>query len=101
MLHAGHKVDVQVLAKRTKDATTPDLLTALENMEVLSVSAKLGQGDNLPVVTLLAKPGDADILGLADSGAHLRLVLRNSLDDAKHKRAPLSIPAIMQTGTAR
>jgi len=101
MLRAGHKVDVQVLARRNKDTNTPELLTALENMEVLSVTAKLGQGDTLPVVTLLAKPRDADILGLADSGAHLRLILRNPLDGATRSRTPLSIPAIMQAGGAR
>jgi len=100
MLRTGHKVDVQVLVKRNKEAAAPELRTALENMEVLSVNAKSGQssqGDNLPVVTLLAKPGDADILGLADSGARLRLILRNPLDEGTRKRLPLSLGVIMQT----
>jgi pilus assembly protein CpaB len=102
MLHAGHKVDVQVLVKRGKDASTTELRTALENMEVLSVSPKAGQssqGDNLPVVTLLAKPAEADILALADSGARLRLTLRNPLDAAAGTRSSVSLNSIMQSGS--
>lgn len=101
MLRAGHKVDVQVLVKRGKEASTTELRTALENMEVLSVNGKAGQssqGENLPVVTLLAKPAEADILALADSGAHVRLTLRNSLDEATRTRSPVSLNAIMQSG---
>jgi len=99
MLRAGHKVDVQVLVKRSREAA-PELRTALENMEVLSVSAKTqsSQGDNLPVVTLLAKPDEADILGLADSSARLRMTLRNPLDEARRVRSSLAVESIMRSG---
>jgi len=100
MLRAGHKVDVQVLVKHGKEASTTELRTALENLEVLSVLPKSGQstqGENLPVVTLLAKPSEADILALADSGAHVRLTLRNALDDATRTRSAVSLNAIMQS----
>jgi len=102
MLRAGHKVDVQVLVKH-KEAGTVELRTAIENLEVLSVlpKAQSTQGENLPVVTLLAKPAEADILALADSGAHVRLTLRNALDDGKRTRSSVSLNAIMQSGGSK
>jgi pilus assembly protein CpaB len=99
LLHAGHRVDVQVVLPKTANSGA-QVVTALESVEVLSASAKPeanSQGFNLPVVTLLVKPTDADILALADSGARIRLALRNPLDTAKRTRAALSIPALMQT----
>ena len=50
------------------------------------------------MVTLLAKPSEADVLALADSGARVRLTLRNPLDDEKRARAPLSLGAVMHSG---
>ena len=99
MLHAGHKVDVQILVRRGKEASTIEVRTALEQLEVLAVSPKpdqSSQGENLPVVTLLAKPAEADVLALADSGARLRLTLRNPLDDGTRTRSALTLNAIMQ-----
>jgi pilus assembly protein CpaB len=98
LLHAGHRVDVQVILPKTQNASAT-LKTALENVEVLSASAKPepnSQGFNLPVVTLLVKPTDADILALADSGARIRLALRNPLDTATRPHVALSVPALMQ-----
>jgi pilus assembly protein CpaB len=103
MLRAGHKVDVQVMVRHGKDASSLELRTALEQLEVLSVRPKpeqSSQGDNLPVVTLLAKPADADILALADSGARVRLTLRNALDDASRTRPSLSLNSIL-SGSAQ
>jgi pilus assembly protein CpaB len=99
MLHAGHKVDVQVVTKPGKDAGPIQLRTVLEQVEVLAVSPKpqqSSQGENLPVVTLLAKPADADLLALADAGARIRLTLRNPLDNATRPRTPVSLNAILQ-----
>ena len=99
LLHAGHKVDVQVVTPKTNDASAV-LRTALEGLEVLDVSNKAepsSQGFSLPVVTLLAKPAEADVLALADSSARIRLTLRNPLDSTTRTRSPLSLPTVMQT----
>lgn len=98
LLRAGQKVDAQVVVK-SKDAGA-EVRTALEDLSVLSVQAQSevsSQGATLPVVTLLAKPAEADILAAADSGARVRLTLRNPLDETTRQRAPLTVDAIMRT----
>lgn len=98
LLRAGHKVDAQVLISKTGE-NAAQLRTALEDIEVLSVENKPeanSQGFSLPTVTLLAKPAEADILALADSGARIRLTLRNPLDTAERPRGVVTLPAVMQ-----
>jgi len=58
------------------------------------------QGGNLPSVTLLTNPADADVLALADSGARVRLALRNPLDNAVRSRTPLTLDAILRGSSA-
>jgi Flp pilus assembly protein CpaB len=87
-----------VVIPKTGEASAK-LRTAIEGLQVLAVNTKpeiSSQGFNLPVVTLLANPSDADVLALADSGARLRLTLRNPLDPATRSRASLSLPAVME-----
>jgi pilus assembly protein CpaB len=96
LLRAGQKVDVQVVVRQKE---TTQVRTALEDLTVLSVQAQSeasSQGVVLPVVTLLAKPADADILAWADSGARVRVTLRNPLDEGTRSRAPLSQDTIMR-----
>ena len=98
LLHAGNKVDVQVLVPRT-NTTVAQLRTVLEDVPVLAVDAKLdpnSQGFTLPMVTLITKPADADALALADSSARIRLTLRNPLDTGTRSRAPLTMPGVME-----
>lgn len=100
MLQAGYRVDVQILIPRT-NTSAAQLRTILENISVLAVGAKPeanSQGFNLPVVTLLVKPSEADALALADSGARIRLTLRNPVDAATIPHGSLTLPAIMQRG---
>src|SRR5579862_3347190 len=100
MLRAGQKVDVQVIVNHTAAPVNAEVRTALEDLQVLSVTPQpeqSSQGRTLPVVTLLAAPADADVLALADSGAQIRLTLRNPLDDAGRSRAPLTLDAVMRT----
>lgn len=100
LLRSGQKVDVQVVVGRGTKPDEAQVRTALENLEVLSVTPQPeagSQGLNLPVVTLLAKPKEADVLALADSGARVRLTLRNPADDDTRTRAPLSIGAVMRS----
>lgn len=97
LLRAGQKVDVQVVVGRGKETDTA-VRTALEDLKVLSVipaPEQGSQGQNLPVVTLLANPSEADVLALADSGARVRLTLRNPLDQDTGAHAPLSLGGLM------
>lgn len=99
LLHSGQKVDAQVVT-HPKDASSTEVRTALEDLTVLSVQPQpeaSSQGANLPVVTLLARPNEADILATADAGARVRLTLRNPLDQSTRSRAPLSLDAVMRT----
>jgi Flp pilus assembly protein CpaB len=98
-LAPGQRVDVQVLIIRKSASAEPELRTILEGVPVLSVSPQPeanSQGPNLPAVTLLTNPTDADVLALADSGARVRLALRNPLDNATRPRTALTIETILR-----
>jgi len=99
LLRAGHKVDVQVVV-HPKDSGGAEVRTALEELTVLSVQPQpevSSQGATLPVVTLLAKPAEADVLAAADSGARVRLTLRNPLDASTRARSPMTVDTVMRT----
>jgi Flp pilus assembly protein CpaB len=98
LLRAGQKVDVQVVTGRGTKPGDTQVRTALEDMTVLSVIPQPEQGSqgrSLPVVTLLAKPQEADVLAAADSGADIRLALRNPLDNATRTRDALALGTVM------
>jgi pilus assembly protein CpaB len=92
MLQPGHKVDVQLVSGQ---GSQPELRTILQDIEVLAVTAQTDTRAN-PVVTLLVSPDGADMAGLGDSAAHLRLVLRNPLDDGKSDLRRVTLPAMLQ-----
>jgi pilus assembly protein CpaB len=81
----GSKVDVLISGTpdgRSEAATT----TVLENVTVLSTGHKQqadanGQPENVPVVNMLLKPEDAELLTLATSEWRIQLVLRNPKDE--------------------
>jgi Flp pilus assembly protein CpaB len=92
-------VDVQVLLTRKNANSEPALRTILEGAPVLSVNPTPepnSQGGNLPTVTLLTNPVDADTLALADSGARVRLALRNPLDEATRSRNPMTFDTLLR-----
>jgi Flp pilus assembly protein CpaB len=96
MLRTGQKVDVQVVLGKAGAETT--VRTALEDLQVLAVNAVAegtSQGPILPSVTLLAGPAQADVLAAADSGARVRLTLRNPLDDATRPIGPVSLGTVV------
>jgi pilus assembly protein CpaB len=102
-LAPGQKVDVQVLITRKSANSEPELRTILEGVPVLSVNPQLetsSQGSNLPAVTLLTNPADADVLALADSGARVRLALRNPLDNTTRLRTAVSLDTILHANGA-
>ena len=47
-------------------------------------------------VARLVDPEGADMAGLGDSTAHLRLALRNPLDDGKADLRRVTVPAVLQ-----
>ena len=99
MLRPGHKVDVQLVAPNQVSGF--DLRTILQNIEVLSVSqAGDGRGAT-PVITLLMSPQGADMAGLGDSTARLRLTLRHPLDEGTPRLDRVTIPQIMQPTAPR
>ena len=79
LLYPGYKVDVQVVSG--PQGSEARLLTLLQNVEVLAIEPADPNGRPAATrgVTLLVTPVAADHLALADSAAHIRLLLRNKL----------------------
>ena len=94
LLRPGYKVDVQVVGPLHGGEWM--LRTTLQNLEVLAIDLPDPSGGRpgAPVVTLLATPSAADQLGLADSAAHVRLLLRNPLDPSGGARPLLSMAGV-------
>jgi Flp pilus assembly protein CpaB len=99
LLRPGTKVDVQAVARR---ADSTDLRTILQNVEVLAVSPQpepvIGS-QPLPVVTVLTRAQDEDLIALADSGARIRLTLRNPLDDGIVPRRSMALASIFASNS--
>lgn len=95
LLRPGARVDIQAVQDRQNGS---ELRTILQNVEVVSVNSQGGSGNRGPVaaVTVLVKPDDADLLAVADSGARLRLSLRNPLDEQTGQRHALSVASVFQ-----
>ena len=97
LIRRGSKVDIQAVAERNQIV---QLSPVLQDIEVLAVNAQPdpapGARASAPVVTVLVRPVDSDIVALADSGTHLRLALRNPLDDRTEPRRSLGVPALFR-----
>lgn len=91
-LRPGYKVDVQVVTNQS------ELRTILQNIEVYSVTPAGDGKSATPVVTVLVSPEGADMAGLGDSTARLRLALRNPLDDGTSDLRRITVPALLQPG---
>jgi Flp pilus assembly protein CpaB len=100
LLRPGTKVDVQAVTHRE---TSAELRTILQNVEVLAVSPQPeptgGNQPALQMVTVLTRAQDADLIALADSGARIRLSLRNPLDDATAPRRSLALASVFQSNS--
>jgi pilus assembly protein CpaB len=95
MLRPGHKVDVQLVSNQA------ELRTILQNIEVLAVNATGDGHSPNPVVTLLVDPEGGDMAGLGDSTAHVRLALRNPLDEGKPDQRRVTVPGMLQPSATR
>ena len=85
----GMRVDVLVTVRPPGDAGAR-IATILQNVPVLSAGQQIqadasGKAVNVPVVTLLVTPEQAEILTLAGNEGKIQLVLRNSGDLALGK----------------
>jgi Flp pilus assembly protein CpaB len=98
MLRAGQKVDVQVVRVGSQET---EVRTALQNLEVLLVDEGERRGNEpvRPVVTLLARPNEADVLALADAAARIRLILRNPDDGVQNRTGAIRLAGVMQGET--
>ena len=104
LLKSGHRVDVQAVYTRSGANQDAELRTVLENIEVLKLNPlpEPAPGRSaLPVATLLVTPAEADVVGLADAVARVRLVLRNPLDQEKLPRQSLAAAGLMRGGYAQ
>ena len=90
-LRTGQRVDIQVVSARSSQDA--ELRAIIQNLEVLAIH-QMEQGGGRPattMLTILASPQDADRLALADSGARVRVLLRNSVDKEQGSRPGLAI----------
>jgi Flp pilus assembly protein CpaB len=99
MLKPGHRVDVQVVATLPGFLNEPQLRTILENIAVLAIPKEAGARGQSQIVTLLATPKEAAVLGLADSSAKVRLALRNPMDQKKENLNTVGLSAVLRQGT--
>jgi len=101
MLRPGHRVDVQVVAAPNRDNQQDvRLQTVLQRMEVLAVSPQAENSGRSAgqVITLLATPAEADMLGLADSLARIRVTLRNPMDEQRGRPSAMTLPVLFGQG---
>ncbi len=101
LLHAGSRVDLQAVSERNSSA---ELRTILQNVEVLRISPQLEPSGNnrppAPIATLLVPAQYADLIALADTGARIRITLRNPLDDAAPPHRALGLAAVFNGPSA-
>ena len=100
LLHTGSRVDLQAVTDRNGAA---ELRTILQNVEVLHVNAQLepipSSRQPVPVASVLVPAQYADLIGLADSGAKLRITLRNPLDEGTTPRHALGLGSVFSSAT--
>ncbi len=98
LLRTGSRVDLQAVSDRNGAA---ELRTILQNVEVQRVSPQLEPVGNsrqpVPVASVLVPAQYADLIALADSGARLRITLRNPLDEGTAPRHALGLASVFSS----
>jgi len=100
----GTRVDVLVTGQPPQsEAAGRMTTTVLQNILVISAGTKIqpdarGQPENVPVVTLLVTPEQAEILTLASREGQIQLVLRNPTDDKMQKAGGVRVAALYTGG---
>jgi Flp pilus assembly protein CpaB len=94
LLHPGSRIDIQAVSDRNGIV---ELRTILENAEVLTVTPPSDPNrGGARVVAVLTRAQDADLVALADSGARIRVALRNPLDEATSSPRSLTLAAVFR-----
>ncbi|HYM08294.1 MAG TPA: Flp pilus assembly protein CpaB [Terriglobales bacterium] len=100
LLRARQRVDVQAVRNHNgPNGSEAELRTVLQDVEVLNVQSENERPGAPAVVTVLAKPVEADVLGVADAGARVRLVLRGGGDEQKEPLPSLGLAALFHSNT--
>ncbi len=99
MLKPGHRVDVQVVGSIPGPGQEAQLRTLLENVRVLTIPETTGMRGGSQVVTVLATPQQAAQLGLADTTAKVRLVLRNPADTRQDNPGSVGVSNLFRGGS--
>ncbi len=100
----GTKVDVLVTGQPpNSDSSSRMTTTVLQNIQVISAGTKIqpdqrGQPENVPVVTLLVTPEQAELLTLASREGQIQLVLRNPTDDKVQKAGGVRVASLYSGG---
>ena len=94
----GSRVDVLVTGALPTD-NMRITSTVLQNIQVISAGTKIqpdarGQAENVPVVTLLVTPEQAEVLTLASNEGRVQLVLRNPTDLKTSKTGGVRVAAL-------
>jgi pilus assembly protein CpaB len=96
----GTRVDVLVTGQPPNaDSGGRMTTTVLQNILVISAGTKIqpdarGQPENVPVVTLLVTPEQAELITLASREGQIQLVLRNPTDDKTQKPSGVRVSAL-------
>ena len=99
LLHPGSKVDIQAVSDRNGNI---ELRTILQNVEVLAVTPPSDPNrSGVRVMAVLTRAQDADVVALADSGARIRVALRNPLDEAPQSPHPLTLASVFRPSAER
>lgn len=99
LLRPGSRIDVQAVFEKSGEYS---LRTVEENVPVLAVNPQpeTAGRQTAPVVTVLTSPENADLLALADSGAKVRIALRNPLDENSVPRKTVALgPLFSNSGS--
>ncbi len=102
----GSRVDVLITGNAPGVNTQgPEIRTILQNVEVLSAGTNIqrdaeGKPIQVPVITVLVTPEDAETLSLASNETRIQLVLRNPLDDQKGESKGTAVARLFKGGPA-
>jgi pilus assembly protein CpaB len=96
----GSRVDVLVTGSPPGGGDASRMTTTvLQNILVISAGTKIqpdarGQPENVPTVTVLVTPEQAEVLTLAANEGRVQLVLRNPTDDKTQKPAGVRVTSL-------
>lgn len=100
----GSRVDILVTGSPPGGAGDNRMTTTvLQNILVISAGTKIqadarGQAENVPVVTMLVTPEQAEMLTLAANEGRIQLVLRNPTDNKTQKPGGIRVTSLYAGG---